>query len=292
MGRPERPVDQHSGPIAELAAQLRRLRDSAGRPSYRELARRASFSTTVLSEAAGGRTLPTLPVVKAYVRACGGDVGEWEERWRQLAAQLSEDRRENGQAGGRAGTRAPYLGLASYNVADADLYFGREALTAELLQRLTKSRFLAVFGSSGSGKSSLLRAGLMAAVARGDPGQAWTAAILTPGPRPVAALAEPVASLAGTPAEALSAGLMADPGQLNAAVQLALAGQPPEAELLLVVDQFEEAARNETALSTRCWRRSALRTPGSGWRSACGPTSTATVRGGRGWSRPCGTPRC
>ena len=241
MGRPERPVDQHSGPIAELAAQLRRLRDSAGRPSYRELARRASFSTTVLSEAAGGRTLPTLPVVKAYVHACGGDVGEWEERWRQLAAQLIQDRREDGQGGARTGTRAPYLGLASYSVADADLYFGREALTAELLQRLTKSRFLAVFGSSGSGKSSLLRAGLMAAVARGDPGQAWTAALLTPGPRPVAALAETVASLAGTPAEALSAGLMADPGQLNAAVQLALAGQTPEAELLLVVDQFEEA---------------------------------------------------
>ncbi len=110
-----------------------------------------------------------------------------------------------------------------------------------MLRRLTKSRFLAVFGSSGSGKSSLLRAGLMAAVARGDPGQAWTAAILTPGPRPVAALAEAVASLAGTPAGTLSAGLMADPGQLNAAAQLALAGQPPEAELLLVVDQFEEA---------------------------------------------------
>ena len=236
MGRPERPVDQHSGPIAELAAQLRRLRDGAGRPSYRELARRASFSTTVLSEAAGGRTLPTLPVVKAYVRACGGDVDEWEERWRQLAAQLSEDRQENGQAA----VRAPYLGLASYDVADADLYFGRDTLTAELLQRLTKSRFLAVFGSSGSGKSSLLRAGLMAAVARGEPGRTWTSAILTPGARPVAALAELVASLAGMPAETLSAGLMADPGQLAATVQLALADLPPDAELLLVVDQFEE----------------------------------------------------
>ncbi len=197
MGRPERPVDQHSGPVAELAAQWRRLRDGAGRPSYRELARRASFSVTVLAEAAGGRTMPTLPVLRAYVRACGGDVGEWEERWRRLAARLSEDRRDDG--------RAPYLGLASYDVADAGLYFGREALTGELLRRLETGRFLAVFGASGSGKSSLLRAGLMAAAARN-----WTSVILTPGARPMAALAE------------------------------ARAGRAAEGELLLVVDPFEE----------------------------------------------------
>ncbi|HEX6521170.1 MAG TPA: helix-turn-helix domain-containing protein [Streptosporangiaceae bacterium] len=86
MGRPERPIDPEAGPVAEFAAELRKLREKAGRPTYRELARRASFSVTVLSEAAGGRCLPTLPVVRGYVQACGGDVLEWEERWR-LAAE-------------------------------------------------------------------------------------------------------------------------------------------------------------------------------------------------------------
>jgi predicted transcriptional regulator len=73
MGRPERPIDPDGGPIPQFASELRKLREEAGRPSYRELARRANFSVTVLSEAAGGRSLPTLAVVRGYVRACGGD---------------------------------------------------------------------------------------------------------------------------------------------------------------------------------------------------------------------------
>lgn len=89
MGRPERPIDPAAGPAAEFAAELRKLREKAGRPNYRELARRASFSVTVLSEAAGGRCLPTLPVVRGYVQACGGDVAEWEERWRLAAERQS-----------------------------------------------------------------------------------------------------------------------------------------------------------------------------------------------------------
>jgi hypothetical protein len=52
-GRPERPIGPGAGPVGELATGLRQLRDKAGKPSYRELSRRGSFSTTVLSEAAG-----------------------------------------------------------------------------------------------------------------------------------------------------------------------------------------------------------------------------------------------
>lgn len=50
MGRAEKPLDPRSGPAAELAAELRALRDAAGRPSYRELAARAGFSTAALSQ--------------------------------------------------------------------------------------------------------------------------------------------------------------------------------------------------------------------------------------------------
>ncbi|TDC10270.1 XRE family transcriptional regulator [Streptomyces sp. 8K308] len=81
MGRPERPLDPSTGPIARFAAGLRELRHAAGSPSYRELARRSNYSVTTLSEAAGGRRLPTLDVTLAFVEACGGEAEEWRHTW-------------------------------------------------------------------------------------------------------------------------------------------------------------------------------------------------------------------
>jgi hypothetical protein len=87
MGRRERLVDPAAGPLQAFAHQLRELRRAAGSPSYRELARRAHFSDTSLSVAASGASLPSLEVTLGYVRACGGDIAEWEQRWRQVARQ-------------------------------------------------------------------------------------------------------------------------------------------------------------------------------------------------------------
>lgn len=227
MGRPERPIGSGTGPVGEFAGQLRELRETAGRPSYRELARRSGYSVAVLSEAAGGRRLPTLPVVRCYVRACGGVVGEWEERWRIAAARQREEPGEGERS-------APYLGLASYTEQHSDLFFGRGSLTRDLLEQLTSGRFLVVFGPSGSGKSSLLRAGLLAAVQR--TGQ-WETMLLTPGNRPVTRLAERLAPLAGMAAGELEGELLAGPRALHTAVAHTL---PEDAEMLLVVDQFEE----------------------------------------------------
>ena len=86
MGRPERSLDDADGPIVAFARDLRALRKSVGNPSYRELARTALFAPSVLSSAASGRRLPTLPVTLAFVAACGGDRSEWERRWRSVAA--------------------------------------------------------------------------------------------------------------------------------------------------------------------------------------------------------------
>lgn len=88
MGRRERPVDPSSGPLPAFAHELRELRKAAGSPSYRALAKVAHFSDTSLSVAAGGTTLPSLEVTLAYVRACGGDVGEWTRRWSSTASVL------------------------------------------------------------------------------------------------------------------------------------------------------------------------------------------------------------
>ncbi|MCO1580511.1 helix-turn-helix transcriptional regulator [Crossiella sp. SN42] len=98
MARPELPLDPSAGPLYRFAADLRSLRAKAGSPPYRELARQAHFSITALSDAARGNRLPTLPVLRGYVRACGGDVEEWAGRWRELAA--AQRRAKRAGAGG------------------------------------------------------------------------------------------------------------------------------------------------------------------------------------------------
>ncbi|REE99009.1 hypothetical protein [Thermomonospora umbrina] len=175
MGRPERPVDPSAGPVERLAWELRRLRDEAGRPSYRELARRAHYSRSTLAEVATGVRLPTLEATLAYAVACGGDRDEWERRWEDAAAELKQAHR-----------RCPYPGLAPLGPEDADLFFGRAELVEELRRSVAASPLTAVFGASGSGKTSLLLAGLVPALTA----DGLDTAVLTPGPRPLSRLTE------------------------------------------------------------------------------------------------------
>jgi hypothetical protein len=87
MGRRERPLVRGAGDIERFAADLRELRQRSGLPTYRELARRAHFGISTLSQAAAGHRLPSLEVTLAYVRACGATdeiAAEWAERWAQL----------------------------------------------------------------------------------------------------------------------------------------------------------------------------------------------------------------
>jgi hypothetical protein len=84
-GRPEGPLDPAAGAVADLAARLRQLREDAGRPSYRRLARTAHYSHSALSQAAAGRVLPSLAVTLAFAQACGGDPQEWTARWQEAA---------------------------------------------------------------------------------------------------------------------------------------------------------------------------------------------------------------
>ncbi|HEX6681982.1 MAG TPA: helix-turn-helix domain-containing protein [Candidatus Limnocylindrales bacterium] len=186
MPRPERPLDGDGGVVAQFAAELRMLRQQAGSPGYRSLARRANYSAATLASAASGRRLPTLEVTLAYVAACGGDRAEWEARWRAAAGRGEAG--EAGEAGSQARGPAPYRGLAAFQPADAGWFFGRQELVKELLGRLADRRFLAVFGPSGVGKSSLLRAGLLPPVLAGAlaEGQHWPSGVMTPGPSPLA----------------------------------------------------------------------------------------------------------
>ena len=177
MGRREKPLDPAAGPVQRFAYELRKLREEADRPTYRDMARGAPYSAPTLSAAAAGERLPSLPVVLAFVTACGGDPEEWERRWGEALAEEADSRAPEGG-------EAPYPGLARFETDERYPFHGRDELIAELLELTARRRILAVFGASGSGKSSLLRAGLIPALREGRGPDLAAIRVLTPGDRP------------------------------------------------------------------------------------------------------------
>lgn len=151
------------------------------------------------------------------------------------------------QAGGRAPApsapepRNPYKGLLPFTEADAGDFFGREELVDRLLDRLRDpaDRFLVVVGPSGCGKSSVVRAGLIPALRRGElaGSEGWLVAEMVPGPRPLAELEEALDRVGVGSTEGLAERLLAGEGWADPLERVL----PPDSVLLLVVDQFEEA---------------------------------------------------
>lgn len=80
-GRPT----ENAGPVAEFAGRLRRLREEAGSPSFRHLARITHYSSSTLADATAGRRLPTEAVVRAFATACGAEPDTWAEALRDAA---------------------------------------------------------------------------------------------------------------------------------------------------------------------------------------------------------------
>ncbi|MFS8102258.1 hypothetical protein LFM09_34550 [Lentzea alba] len=216
MPRRESPLERDGSALVEFAADLRELREKAGKPPYRDLARIAHYSSTTLSDATGGKKLPSLAVTLAFVKACGGDEKDWEQRWHSLTAAAP---REQDCA------QAPYLGLSAYDTTDSDRFFGREHLVADLAKRVARQPFVAVFGPSGSGKSSMLRAGLV-------PRLEQQALVFTPGPHPIEECAIHLARHLNLGAPHVRGELTRDPGALGLLAR--------QGDVVLVVDQFEE----------------------------------------------------
>ncbi|WP_188196101.1 WD40 repeat domain-containing protein [Nonomuraea sp. SYSU D8015] len=186
------------------------------------------------------RVLPT--------KGCPRPVGRWQglagglvlapnRAWRSRGTRdLARPRaREPGQ------DVCPYPGLEAFSAADSAFFFGREKLTGELVGELAR-RYddpcsLLVMGSSGSGKSSVLRAGLIPAVGRGDLAIAgssgWPVVAFTPTAHPVAALAAAVAPL-------VDAGQADELARRPEALAEALRAALGRGRAVLLVDQFEE----------------------------------------------------
>jgi WD40 repeat protein/class 3 adenylate cyclase len=134
----------------------------------------------------------------------------------------------------------PYKGLRAFEEGDAVDFFGREELVHQLVDRVADTRFLAVVGPSGSGKSSVVRAGLIPALRRGAVAgsDTWRIADMFPGSNPLDGLEAALLRAAPEPPASLMDQLARDEHGLHRAVLRLLPSDG--SELVLVIDQFEE----------------------------------------------------
>ncbi len=202
-------VEAHlaAGRAVEAAAEARPL---VAREPFRE--RRWALLATALYRT--GRQGEALDVLRRASRTMRDELGldpgaELVELEARILAQDPSLLDVPNRIGGSSAT-CPYRGLRAFDAQDADFYFGRDAVVAEAVRRLEEFPLLLVVGPSGSGKSSLVRAGIVPTMGRsGHP-----ASVVTPGTDPLAALTT------------------------------AIAGQYPGG--LLVVDQLEEVFAHDT----------------------------------------------
>jgi WD40 repeat protein len=185
------------GDRSEFAAQLSAIRVRTGM-TIRRLAKELDQPPATIGGYFSGQHLPGMAQTETFVRLLSllgitqsGEVDEWLEA-------LARIRRRPGRT--PAPASVPYRGLESFRAEDAPWFFGREALTDVVVRKATDllkepgcGTTMIVVGPSGSGKSSLLRAGVVPSLL--DVG--WRCAVVTPGEAPTRRLAEALASEAG-----------------------------------------------------------------------------------------------
>jgi WD40 repeat protein/DNA-binding SARP family transcriptional activator/ABC-type phosphonate transport system ATPase subunit len=151
----------------------RRIHEAASEWARREASRRVDAAADRAAEGRGeaGARHAELAV----------SVGDFQSARERAALLAADDERP---------TVCPYKGLATYDIEDAEYFFGRERLVAEVVARLVGAPLLGVVGPSGSGKSSVVRAGLLHALAGGVlPGSdRWGRVLIRPGEHPVSEL--------------------------------------------------------------------------------------------------------
>ncbi len=150
----------------------------------------------------------------------------------------------------------PFPGLRPFELHESLLFFGRESQNERLIEKLSRTRFLAIVGTSGSGKSSLVRAGLLPALLGGmmpSAGSLWHIALLRPGNDPVGNLARALNSRDAFGSEyednrnlqiAITEATLRR-GNLGLIEAVRQANQPATENLLVIADQFEELFRVE-----------------------------------------------
>ena len=214
-----------------------------------------------VNEQRQGRTLPVIPVLLPQTSDPPGGFLRLNT-WVDLRADLNDPRQLDlllagirGKPTGEAGREVkdaicPYRGLLAFREEDAGLFFGREVEIEELLGKVRSERLITVVGRSGSGKSSVIYAGLIPALRRRVDGRTWAVRSLRPGSEPLHALVRafdpPAADLAPFEADRRIEEqvdiLRREDGALGRRVRRMLE-EPTERgtdQLLLYVDQWEE----------------------------------------------------
>jgi transcriptional regulator with XRE-family HTH domain/energy-coupling factor transporter ATP-binding protein EcfA2 len=236
---------------------LRYLRRRAGLTQL-ELSFYVGYSDAQISRLEQNLRLPDLPTIEdRFVSALRiKNEPEVVTRLLELAANV---KREDAPVFGLC----PYKGLSYFDEADADLFVGREALTAKLVDRVIalsggneadNGRFLAIVGASGSGKSSLVRAGLVPTLRWDKRSANWPIHVLTPTAHPLESLALSLTQEANSVNTTITLmdDLKLDQRSLSVYINrmLKTTGAP---YLLLFIDQFEELfalCRSEEERST------------------------------------------
>jgi len=210
-----------------------------------ELSIAVGYSNAQISRLEQNLRMPDIPTIEArFVSALGlEDEPKAVARLLDLAANV---RREDAPAFGVS----PYKGLNYFDEADSDLFAGREELTSTLTERVLalassrsqdERRFLAVVGASGSGKSSLIRAGLVPTLRWNKKSADWLIHTITPTAHPLESLARSLTheSSSVMATATLIDDLTRDPRSLQLFIKRT--AEPRRApHVLLVVDQFEE----------------------------------------------------
>jgi hypothetical protein len=143
----------------------------------------------------------------------------------------------------------PYPGLRSFRRDETHIFFGREGTISEMVDRLSPHHFLAVTGISGSGKSSLVRTGLLDALDRGllvEAGSDWCIADFRPGGQPLSRLTTALTNVIDSTLSDEELGLIqakVSGGPLGLVAWLDEIDFPRATNILLLVDQFEEIFR-------------------------------------------------